>query len=199
MGQDLQVPEIEEENLGPKMRELTGKQRRFVRAVLLVGGKAHMRAAAIAGYGGSKDSLANTGYNLMKNPKITAALVEEGFYSLQAGVADALATVIEIARGDELPKKGALRLKAAGMILDRAGLPMQTVQNINITKKTETEAVLLVQLEAMIKKNPEYVHTVPAPLLKMLEARKAPKKEVVDAEFTEVADTAIDPDADLLG
>ena len=198
MGTDIELPPISEENLGPAMRALTPLQRRYVRAVALVGSRKHLRAARIAGYQGNDNVVSGVGLDLSRNPKVTAALVEEGYYTLQMGVTEALATIIEVARGEVLPKKAAVRLKACGMILDRAGLPMETRQNITVMHKSDSEAAMLTQLDALTKKNPGLLGQVPVPIQKMLEARKV-KQEAIDADYTEVAAETIDPDADLLG
>jgi hypothetical protein len=95
---DLELPDVNEADLGPAMKALTPMQRRFVRAVQIVGHGRWSRCAALAGYKGNDNVLAVAGCNMARNPKITAALVEEGGYSLQMGADIAVANILDIAQ-----------------------------------------------------------------------------------------------------
>lgn len=193
MGTDIAVPDVIEADLGPAMKALTPLQRRFVRAVQMVGYGRHLRAAKLAGYSGNDASLAVAGHNLSRNPKITAALVEEGGYSLQMGVDLAVANIIDVAQNPE-QKKSSVKLKASLAILDRVGLPMKTEHTVNVNKNvSDTEEKLLTAIRSRLLQNPNM--QIPLPIQRLLEARKI-VEEVVDVEAVEVLP---DPDADLLG
>ena len=193
---DLEVPDINEADLGPAMKALTPMMRRFVRAVQIVGHGKWMRCAAIAGYQGNERVLAVTGCNLARNPKITAALVEEGGYSLQMGADLAIANIIDIAQNPNQSKAG-VKLKASLSILDRVGLPMKTEHTLNVKRDiSDTEEKLLAGIRTALLKDPNTF--IPPPIQRLMDRRKR-EKETIDAEYVEVAAETVDPDADLLG
>jgi phage terminase small subunit len=192
MGTDLEIGPINPEELGPAMLALTDLQRRYVRAIQAIGDGNHTRAAMIAGYSGGPNSCKVQGHNNSKNPKIAAAMVEEGITTFQSISAEAIACVQDLMKNPN-QSKGQLKLKAALAVLDRAGIAAQFNMNINQNVKVESNIVMLLQLETMLAKNPDFITAVPRPIQLLLEARKS-KKEVVDVEFSEV-----DPDAALFG
>lgn len=192
MGFDVQVADIAEENLGPAMKALTPLQRRFVLAVKEIGAGRWMRAAKIAGYSGTDQALAVRGYEQAHNPKVTAALVEIGGYTMQSIANDASAALLDVLT-HPTQAKGALRLKAALAVLDRIGLGIKTEHTVNINKSEERTDRLLIEVRAQLEKNPALAQFLPAPIKALLEDQTK-KREAVDVEFREV-----DPDADLLG
>jgi hypothetical protein len=194
MGTDLQVIDITDENCGPAMKALTPLQRRFVLAIKEVGSGRWLRAAKIAGYQGDDHVLSVTGSNLGHNPKITAALVEIGGYTMQSIANEATAAVLSVLEAP-MQNKGALKLKAALAVLDRIGLGIKTEHTVNINKtETSTEKMIL-EVRAQLAKNPNLIHELPLPIQKLL-ADQTKKEAAIDAEFTEVT---TDPDANLLG
>ena len=185
---------IDEATLGPAMLALTPLQRRYVRAIQLIGDGNHTRACALAGYAGNNDVMRQNGYANSHNPKIGAALVEEGIFIFQTAVNEAVANVIDVNRNPG-QKEAKMKLKVALAILDRNGLGVTTTQNIRVKdERTENMAQMVNELRLLIDRNPAMLEFVPAPMRKLI---AAPKKEAVDVEFTEVV--ARDPDADLLG
>lgn len=188
---DLELPEIDESTLGPCMRALTKMQRRYVRAVSLIGNGNHTRAAAIAGYAGDMHVLSSVAHTLAHNPKIAAAIVEEGIITFQSMTATAVAAAGDVMDNPNQQKAG-LKLKAAFGILDRGGLGIQTTHNVKVTKDVGDNTVMLSKLKMALDKGIIRREQVPAQFLKMLEK----PKEAIDVEFSEVV---VDPDAALLG
>src|SRR5690242_12085321 len=81
--------------LGPAMRELSDKQRRFVLAFLTgkPGHGARTAPARAAGYTGNH--LRNQAHDLARHPKIIAAIAEEGKKMIRgAGFAEAVAAAM---------------------------------------------------------------------------------------------------------
>jgi phage terminase small subunit len=117
------------------MRDLTELQRAFVREYVLQhvtakpwrDGKpgragapyaAGVNAARLAGYGKNSkaDTLSKHAYDLIRDPKILAAIREESIKVLEASHPEALAALLQVV-ADPAHRD---RVKAAGMILDRA-------------------------------------------------------------------------------
>lgn len=119
----------DEAALGPHMRVLTPKMRKFVWAVLEAGNSNFADAAAVAGYTcKNRNSLRVTGYRLAHDGRIRDAIVEEGRRRIHSGVILAASTLMEI-MGDETVKASD-RLKAVGMVLNRAGIPETTEHKV---------------------------------------------------------------------
>jgi len=194
LGTDLEVLDITEENCGPAMKVLTPLQRRFVLAIKAVGSGRWSRAAKIAGYQGDERTLAVTGHNLGHNPKVTAALVEIGGYTMQSIANEATAAVLSVLEAPT-QSKGALKLKAALAVLDRIGLGIKTEHTVNINKTETSTEKLIFEVRAQLAKNPGLIHNLPLPIQKML-VDQTKREEAIDAEFSEVAS---DPDAEILG
>lgn len=115
---------MSEGKFGPKMLALTDKQQRFVINLLTQGIRNYTEAAALAGYSnngnGSHGGLKVTAHRLAHDDKINAAIEEEGRRRFKGMIPWAI-NLIE-AVGDNQQSTGAERLKAAGMVLDRAGM-----------------------------------------------------------------------------
>lgn len=157
---------------GPAMAALTPKMRAFVTALLEDGTANATRAAAAAGYSpGNQEALRVTGHRLAHDSRVQAALQEEAGKRLGAGVVAAVNVVLEIAAD---PTNSANeRLKAASMILNRAGLHEKTEHKVVVEQATTTLAEVIADIRAMalvIKADPRV----------MLEQAGI----VIDAEFT---------------
>jgi hypothetical protein len=195
MGTDL----IEEEgDLGPSMKALTPKMRGFVRALRVVGAGKWMAAAKMAGYEGDQTVLAVTGHRLSQNPKITAALVEIGGYTMMSMVPEAIAAIQNVMEMPAQPE-GALKLKAATTVLDRCGLGLKTEHTVNVNTKSESKTQLIVDIRAQIEKNPAFASLVDPRLMKLINYQPVKPEEIVDVEVHEIVLEAVpDPDNDLL-
>lgn len=123
---------------GPAMSKLNDRQRRFVFAMILPGPGGdlnHTQAAEVAGYSGNRDTLQVTGSRLYHDPRIKAAMLEEGLSRVGAAVPVAVAQLVQIA---QTSPKETTKLKAIAMILNRAGMPEITQHNVNV-ERTESE------------------------------------------------------------
>src|SRR5450759_2350270 len=95
MGTDIEITDIDDESLGPAMKRCTQLQRRFVLAVLMVGGGQHARAAGMAGYSGNANTLAVAGWRVAHTSYVQAAILEEAAKRLGGSAIEAVNTVLE--------------------------------------------------------------------------------------------------------
>ena len=91
----------------------------------------YTQAAADAGYGGSRATLAVTSHRLAHDERVQAAMLEEGQRRMGAGIPLAVASIIQIMT---TATKNGERLKAAGMLLNRAGMPEKSEHEIKVTR-----------------------------------------------------------------
>lgn len=160
---------VDQDNLGPAMRELTALQQRFVIALLECGGTNESKAARMAGYGGGDETCRVVGFNNIRKPHVLAALREEADKRLHSGAILAASVMVEIA----MDRDHKDRYKAADNLLNRAGLVIQTQHKIIVDdQRTDQEVIARVRMLATeLKIDPK----------KLLES-----VGFVDAEFTEV-------------
>lgn len=128
---------VQEDELGPAMRELTIPQRDFVLAYADQGGINAAEAARKAGYGGSENSWSVAGSMLLKQPRILAALREEADSRLKSGAILAASVLVEIA-GDQYHRD---RYKAAVELLNRAGLVVEGVSRVIVEDHRTAEEI----------------------------------------------------------
>jgi phage terminase small subunit len=176
--------EIEEVLLGDatlskEMRALTPKQRAFVLALVELGGatdESH-RAAAIAGYTGSKGVLQVTASRLAADDRVQHALVEEAKRMAKTASLEAVCNTIQIMR-DPLATANA-RLNAAARVMTIAG--MDPAQKIDVTKTIEVTLTRKQQIEQ--------IHSLAAEI--GIDPRKLLGQAGVtqDAEFEIIGDT----------
>ncbi|HEV2549262.1 MAG TPA: hypothetical protein VGU20_18115 [Stellaceae bacterium] len=123
--------------LGPAMKALgTDKQRAFVIALVKLGCTVR-RAAQLAGYADNPNSLDCRGYQLSHDPKIQAALQEEGVKALRTSGVAAISVLEEIMRNPQSADRD--RISAAKEVLGRGGFASLSEHNINITHRSEAE------------------------------------------------------------
>ncbi|HEV2546521.1 MAG TPA: hypothetical protein VGU20_04240 [Stellaceae bacterium] len=130
--------EAEHGRLGPAMRALNSdKQRAFVIALIHTGCTT-ARAAQLAGYSdASQNTLAAKGWQLSHDPKVQAALHEEGIKALRASGVAAIGVLDGIMRN---PQEAARDRIAAGKeLLGRGGFAAVTEHNVNVTHRSESE------------------------------------------------------------
>ena len=133
--------------MGPAMRVLTEKQRKFVLALLLDQGKRFgrlKRAAQLAGYTGTQIKV--TAHDLSRNPKIIEALQEEGRKLIHGGIyADAVVAVRNLVQ-DAAHRDHA---RAVGMVIDRVH-PLTTHHSVDVVHRHENpDQVALEELNAL--------------------------------------------------
>jgi hypothetical protein len=113
----IELPD--EDHMGPAMRRLNEKQRRFVCALSVFGGD-QSRAYAFAGYGTTNPrSTAAASSRLANSDDIKEAIKEEAWRRLDYSSILAISTMVELASPNNPDK--AVRLKAADMLSKRTG------------------------------------------------------------------------------
>lgn len=139
-GAALDLIESDEE-LGPAMASLNGRQREFVRAWVALGYQGIKDAGEAARKAGYVDSgtgaIRVIGHRLAHDPRVQAAILEVSKKEAVLGAASVgLPVVIEIALNKKL--KPDTRLRAAGMLLNRGGMPEMTEQKITVEHKADS-------------------------------------------------------------
>lgn len=146
------IPTIEdpdEEGLGPAMLALTLAQRRFVMAMVTIGGTQKSCYVA-AGYSNTSDSSACTSATqLAGKPKIQAAMLEVGIGLLGAARIPAAKFLIDTIKNESVEMKD--RLKATEMIMNRTGMHATSEHKVAVTHKDESSDELVKQITLMAK------------------------------------------------
>jgi hypothetical protein len=168
------------EHLGPAMRALNERQRKFVTGMLVFGGS-HSEAYKYAGYETTNDkSLVAAAARLANCDGVQAALAEERPRRMNVGATILAEDLYKMAKG-EIDVDGKTRLAAINSYLDRAGLSSKTIQE-HIIKRDDTSVEEL--MDAMME-----AARIAGPALagKMLTDRgyEAP----IDAEYEIVGDS----------
>src|SRR5262245_11038244 len=127
------VGEINEAELGPAMRALTPKQRRFVLELQRgpAGYGSAVRAVRAAGYGtptSSNTALRVEAHRVLHNPKIQEALREVGGKIIRAEAFQSIQTTAAIARNPRHKDQ----LKANLALMDRGGFAVETVHRVEV-------------------------------------------------------------------
>lgn len=161
----IETPPIDD--LGPAMRALDERQRRFVMAWVKSRGKNGAACARSAGYSDHKDAAKVAAHVLLRNTKIIKALQEEAERQL-----DGLAVIAVMGLG-ELIRSPDRKVKqtAIDSVLDRTGFSRRTQQDIKV-EHTDNRST--------------------AELLALVEAYRLSKqesqKQIVDSTYAEVTD-----------
>jgi hypothetical protein len=185
----IEVPP--EYDLGPAMLALSEKQRAFAIAVLQTGGADYTQCAIDAGYAwnpSDKNSIRVTASRLSHDPRIQEAMREHGMKQLVLGAAFAPTIVDQIMRDPTV--EPTVRLKAASMLMNRSGMHETSEHKVAVVHKSESYAELMKEVKLLGKETG-------------LDVSKLLGKNIVDADFEEVENTAADFDEnsieDLLG
>ena len=160
---------------GPKMSALTEKQRRFVEVLLEQPGISRHKAAELAGYQNSPGGMRVYAHRLMHDDRVIAALHEQAGRRMRSNSLVAANVLVDLMESPDT--KDEVRLKAAGMLLDRVGFGAQQNININQTVRDESGKAILQRIEQLAGK-------LGVPVAGLLGAK--PAAPVVDAEFSEV-------------
>lgn len=163
---------IPDKNLiAPEYSGLTKKQRRFAEIYVETGGRNASQCARNAGY--SDTSAPQIGTANLKNPTILAYIKHMIDTKMQAGVATAWDTLMELC----VSAPAATRLSAANQILDRGGMMLLKMEekniNVNLNLSRRTPAELRKELTDLFASDPD--------LQKIVEARTS-AEDVVDLE-----------------
>lgn len=175
----------DEGRLGPKMKVLTKRQRAFVVALLEQGDTNFMAAAGAAGYSAkSANSLRVAGHNLAHDTRIREAMHEVASQRLQSGLVMAASKLIEIAA--DAKAKDSDRLKAIGMIMNRAGMHEMSEHKVTVEHLGSDAEELKKITEELRSRGQD-----PAAFLKSFGLT------ITDAEYTVVEEKPFDPNEGL--
>lgn len=171
---------VSDGTLGPAMQALNERQRAFVLAMIETGGNAsNADHARMAGYVGDGSVLRVTGYRLVHDPGVQAALLEEGAKLMHTGVILATSHLVHLCKNAREEKD---QLKAINMLLNRVGLHEKTEHKLTVRKES-SEADMIREIGALAK-------TLGIDPQKLLGNAK-----IVDGEFTEVKEETPEPAA----
>jgi hypothetical protein len=163
---------------GPAMRVLNPRMRAFVTAWIETGIENWTELARLAGYEGDRLTLKSTGYRVAHDPRVIAALKEEGQRVLDAGSIIAIKTLTHLSR---TAAKDSDKIKAADMILNRTGFSATTEHKVTVEHITPQEKMREIERLAALFSIPiEQLRGMSAPAL----ALPAP----IDAEYVEVTE-----------
>jgi phage terminase small subunit len=137
----VELPPIQE--LGEKMRALPNdRMRRFVIALLELGGIDNTRAALLAGYKGNPNGLRVQAHSLAHDPRVLEAIDEEARRRLHSGTIMAVSVLMQVAAG-KISAKVNERLKAVDMILNRVGISEKTEHTVKVENVGATDESML--------------------------------------------------------
>lgn len=169
-------------DLGPAMKALSPMQRAFVYATVECGGNA-TNAAEAAGYCANtapedrRTNLTSIGSQLMRNPRVAAALVEEAQKRLLTGSFLAVEKLLQLVTEGN---SQSIQLRAAQALMDRTGMGPKSEHKV-IVEHTRTDK----EIVARITEISQRLGIDPQKLL----GTRAPAQEPIDAEFEELGDT----------
>lgn len=164
------------EALGPRMLACTILQRRFVIGIIENRFKDASRVARVAGYAPNGRNSRQQAYDLLRHPKIIAAIQEESGRRLQGLTAFAVFALERNLKGSDAKA----RQVAADSILDRTGFPRKMERAVEVTDKTP-------------QRNHDELRALVSAKLQML-GFEAPK--LIEGDFNVVQDTSTAPSTD---
>lgn len=170
---ELQFEMPPDEDFGPVMRSLQPKQRAFVVALAMTGGKGNGAEAAVLCGCNPGNTAKVYAYRMTHHPKFGAAAREWSEHLIHGGVFTAISTILTIA-ADPMHKDA---FKAADRVLERAGMHVAQVLEV----KHEHEVKGLTDLVQNIKRL-----AASAEQAKLLLASAGVPQQIIDAEFSEV-------------
>ena len=173
------IADPDESTLGPAMLALTDAQRRFVMAMVFIGGtqKRCYLAAGYADTAHNPNAAQVSAYQLTQHPKIQAAMLEVGINMLGAARIPAAKFLIDTINNDAVEMKD--RLKATEMVMNRTGMHAATEHKVAVTHIDKTSDEMVKQITMMAKN----LGVDPQKLL---------GGAVVDAEYVEVDNNSIE-------
>jgi hypothetical protein len=143
----IEMPD--EDHMGPAMRRLNDRQRRFVCALSVFGGD-QSRAYAWAGYNSTTDNaLRANASRLANSDDIKEAIKEEAWRRLDYSSILAVSTMVELASPSNPDKT--VRLKAADMLSKRTGFHEKS-EHLVVHEDRRTTRELIQFIETMGKK-----------------------------------------------
>lgn len=144
------VPDDDDSDLGPAMRQLTAKQQRFVIAYLEQPTQNGAEAARKAGYsmvGKSGAGVRVEAMRQLRNERVLAALREETDKRFRADAVIGRSVLLEIALDTQHP--AVARLKAATALLDRGGFHSMSEQRITVDHRDMTGDAMIERIKQL--------------------------------------------------
>ena len=167
---------VPEGKLGPHMKALNEKQRKFVVALLSQSQLNYSEAAERAGYKSeNNDSLRNTAHRLAHDAKVLAAIQEESSKRLHAAVGMASERLVLMAQ-----EPGKDQFKAITAVLNRGGLheKTETRHTVDVGGDAKNLIARVAQLALLIGMDPTKVLGRAGVAL--------PPPDPIDAEYTDL-------------
>lgn len=135
----MRLPDFGE--IGPALRALTPRQRRFVLCFLAGGARNASAAYRDAGYGGDNDTVKANAWRLIHDPKIQQAIAEETKARLQGnGAALASELLLEVMQNPTAATKD--RLRAAELTMNRTGLHATTEHKMTVEHSVDETTLI---------------------------------------------------------
>lgn len=175
----INLPKFDGEDdgrFGPAMKALNPRQRAFVISMLETGKNNNMLHAKNAGYSGTDQALAVTGYRLSHDDRIQAAVHEEAQRRLNSAAVIATSRVVSLL--DSNDEK--IQLKAAEMLFNRTGLHAKTEHKVTV-EHIEDDKTLVDQARRLAAE-------LGVDITKMIgysQTQLEDRGPVIDGEFTE--------------
>ena len=141
-------PDDDDSDLGPAMRQLTEKQRKFVQIYVEQPMRNGASTAAAAGYstgGKSGVGVRFEAYRLLRTERVLAAIREELDKRFRSDAVIGRSVLMEIALDKEHPQ----RLKAATALLDRGGFHSMSEQRISVEHHNLTGDAMIERIKAL--------------------------------------------------
>jgi phage terminase small subunit len=139
------APEDDDSDLGPCMRELSEKQRRFVQIYLEQPLRSGASVAVAAGYKSGTNCTRVEAFRQLRNERVLRAIREELDKRFRSDAVIGRAVLMEIALDKEHPQ----RLKAATALLDRGGFHSMSEQRITVDHRDLTGEAMRERITAL--------------------------------------------------
>lgn len=132
--------------MGEAMLLCTSGERAFVVALVISGGQDQSLAAFQAGHGTTKEIAAQSATQMMRRPRVLAAIREEADRRLRSGALLASSALYEII-ADTKHKD---RFKASVEVLNRAGMLVETHHRITVDNDTRSVDQIKKEVELLL-------------------------------------------------
>lgn len=188
MGNNLSLVVVpDDEDLGPAMLACTIAEREFVVALFQTGARNQTDAAQLTGRYSNRDSANAAAARWMAKPRVVAALDEYTHVQMKMGLPLATKALLDLVIDASEP---AIRFKAAQELFNRNGHLIATVQRHIIEDSRDTKDIVLAAIA--------YARDLGDERLAYKLLGNSVRKEVIDAEFAEVATDGSDGLEDLI-
>lgn len=129
-------------SLGKAMQALDERRRKFVIYLLETGSDNNSAAARAAGFTGTDGSIRTTGWKIAHDPKVQAAIHEEGQRRMNATILSATSYLADVVGGRETRATVGERLRAVQMLLNRVGMHEMSEHKISVEHTVNDETMI---------------------------------------------------------